>query len=140
MDIPPVGGRNGRSGTPEGGYLRLPLPEHVCTVHCYQAYSVPVSGGVDDTDTNHIQAMVRTGRGGCGRYVDSCLGGVTDGVGGGDGQDEDRDGDGLNWLEYNKANTTLETDPDAPFSYALLLEEHHPIMSMLGYPIGQLEI
>ena len=52
-----------------------------------------MSGGAAYTRAKGIQSVVVIGRGGCGRDVDSGLGGGTDGGGGGDG----RDGEGINW-------------------------------------------
>ena len=57
--------------------------------------------------------------------------------GGTDGQD--RDGDVLSWWEDNVENITLRTEHNAPLAYDLVLEHHHPIMSTLGDPRGQLE-
>ena len=52
-------------------------------------------------------------------------------------REKDGDGDRLNLWEDNVANATLGTEPNAPLAYALGLEHHHPIMSMLGEPGGQ---
>ena len=93
VGIPPVGGRDGGSGTEGGEYLSLSYPEHGCTVHYNQAHYGPVSGGAADTRAKGIQSVVVIGRDGCGRDVGSRLGGGTDGGGGGDG----RDGEGINW-------------------------------------------
>ena len=95
VDIPPTGGRDGRSRTIVGGDLCIPPPENGHTVHCNKAHYGPVSGGGADTGANYIQVVVGTGWGACGRDADGGLRGRT-GVGGrGDGQDGD--GDGFNW-------------------------------------------
>ena len=117
MVIPPAGGRDGGSGTAGGGYLCLPPPEHGCTEHCNQTHYEPVSGGVADTVSKGIQAVLRTGRSGCGRDADGGSGGRRDGGGLGDGQDGD--GNGLNWWEDNVANVNLGTKPKSPLAYAL---------------------
>ena len=92
MDIPPAGGRGGRSGTAGGGYLRLLLPGHGRTVHCDQDHYGPVHGSRAETGVKDIQEVVVAGRIGCGRDADGGSGGETDRGGGG----EIRDGDGLN--------------------------------------------
>ena len=60
-----------------------------------------------------------------------------DGGGGGDGRDGDEDG--LSRWEDNVAHVTLGIDPNSPLAYALELELHHLIMSMLGEQGGQLQ-
>ena len=65
-------------------------------------------------------------------------GGVTDVGGGVDGRDGD--GDGISRWEDNVAQVTLGTEPNAPLAYDPGLEHHHPIMSTLREPGGQLEI
>ena len=97
-----------------------------------------MSGGGAETSAKGIQAVVVTGRGRCGRDVDDGSGGGT--YGGRGGYRQDRDGDGLNQWEYNVANITLGTEPNAPLAYAPVLKHHHPIMNTLGDPGGRLKI
>ena len=91
-----------------------------------------MSGDGADTGSTGIQAVVGSGRGGCGGKADRRLGGGTDGGGGGYG----RDGDGgrLSRWEDNIENLTLRTEPNSPLDYALGLEHHHLIMGTLGEP------
>ena len=138
MGITPAGGSDGGSGTAGGRDLRLPAPEHGCTVHCDHTNCGPVSGRGAETRAKGIQLVVATGSGGCGRDTYGGLGGGTDVWGGGDGQDRNRDG--LNWWEDNVENINLGIEPNAPLVSVTGLEHHHPIMSMLGDPGGRLEI
>ena len=91
MDIPPSGGRDGGGGTTVGGDLRLLTPEHSLTFHCYKSHYGPMSGGGADTGSMGIQAVVGTGRVGCGWDADGVLGGGIDEGCGGDGRVEDGD-------------------------------------------------
>ena len=45
MGLSPAGGRDGWCRIVGGVYLRLPPPEHSCTVYCGQAHYGPVSSG-----------------------------------------------------------------------------------------------
>ena len=58
---------------------------------------------------------------------------------GGYGKDDDEDGRIIRW-EDTVEKFILGTEPNDTLSYALGLELHHPIMSMLGGHGGQLEI
>ena len=71
-----------------------------------------------------------TGKTGFGGDVDSGLGGVTDGGGG--GYRRDRYEEKLNWWEDNVAHVTLGTETNAPLIYDPVLELHHTIMSKIG--------
>ena len=77
------------------------------------------------------QAVSRAGRIGCGGDVNSFSGGGTEVEGGGDGQYGNGGGYGISRWEYNIANLSLETEPNAPLAYAPGLEHHHPNMSTL---------
>ena len=96
-----------------------------------------MSGGGEETGAKDIQAMVGTGKGGCGRDADGGSGGVMDGEGG--GYRWDGYGDRFNQREDNVANITLGMDTNYTLSYTPGLEHHHPIMSTLGEPGGLLE-
>ena len=89
--IPPSGGRDGGGGTAGCGDLRLPPPEHGHTVYYNQDHYGPVSGGGAENGSKDVQAVVVTGRGGCGGDADGGLGGGTYGGGGEGGWDRDRD-------------------------------------------------
>ena len=137
MDIPPSVGHDGRGGTVGGGDLRLPPPEHSHTVYCDQDHYGPVSGGGAENGVVGLQAVVGAGRNVCGGDSDGVSGGRTDG--GGEGDVWDGDGKRLSRWEDYLANLTLGTEPNAPLVYALVLEHHNQIMSMLGDPGGRLE-
>ena len=77
MDILPARGRDGGSGTAEGGDLRLPPPEHGRVVHFNQDHYGPMSGGGVETGAKDIQVLVVTGSSGCVRDADSGSGGGT---------------------------------------------------------------
>ena len=79
--IPPAGGRDDRYGTAGGRYLRIPPPEHSCTVYCDQDHYGPVSNGGAEAGVKGNQTVVGAGRIGCGGYVYGGLGGGTDGGG-----------------------------------------------------------
>ena len=83
------------------------------------------------------EAMV-AGRSGFGGDADGGLGGRTDVEVGGDGRDRDGDGRLIKW-EYTVADITLDTEHNAPFAHALVLEIHHPIMITLGAHGGKLD-
>ena len=91
MDIPPIGVCNVGGGTAGGGDLHLPPLEYSCKVHCNQAHYGPMSGGGAETGATGIQAVVGTGRSGCGGDADGGSEGGTDGGGGGDGRGGDGD-------------------------------------------------
>ena len=59
---------------------------------------------------------------------------------GGEGDGRDRYRDRLIQWENNEAHITLGMEPNAPLTYALILEHYQPIMSKLGDPGGRLEI
>ena len=59
---------------------------------------------------------------------------------GGWGDTRDRDVDVLSWWEDNVSNITLGTEHNSPLAYALVLENHHLIISTLGELGGRLEI
>ena len=86
MDIPLAGESDGRSGTVGGGDLRLPPPDHGCTVHCDRAHSGTIPGGRADTGANDIQSVLVTVWGGCVMDAYGVLWGVTGGGGGRDGR------------------------------------------------------
>ena len=44
VDVSPTDVNDGGCGVTGGGYLRLPPPEHICTVNCDQAHYGPVHG------------------------------------------------------------------------------------------------
>ena len=67
--------------------------------------------------------------------MNSGSGGGTEVEGGGDGQYGNGGRYGLSRWEYNIANLSLETEPNAPLAYALVLEHRHPNISTLGEPI-----
>ena len=93
--IPPAGISDGGGRTIEGGDLRLLPLEHGRTVYCNHEHYGPVSGGGEETGFKVVQAVVGTGRGGCGGYVDSGLGRGADGGRGGGGYGWKVDGDRL---------------------------------------------
>ena len=66
MDIPTTGIRNVRGRPVGGGGLCLLPLEHSHTVYCGQANYGPVSGGGAETGSTGIQAVLGSGRGGCG--------------------------------------------------------------------------
>ena len=72
---------DGGSEVAGGRYLRLPPPEHSCTVHCDQAHYGPVSSGGAETGATGLQEVVIEGCGGCEGDADGILGGGTDGGG-----------------------------------------------------------
>ena len=76
--------------------------------------------------------MVGAGWSGCRGDAEDGLGGGTDRGGGGGGRD--RDSNRLSWWEDNVANLTLGMEPNVTLDYDPGLKNHHPIMSMLGYP------
>ena len=78
MGVPPTGGRDVGGGTSGGGYLCLPLSEHIFTFYCYQAHYVPVSCGGVEAGVKGYQAVVGSGRIGCGGDADGGSGGGTD--------------------------------------------------------------
>ena len=82
MGIPPAGGCDDGGGTSGGEDLRLPLPEHGCTVYYHQAHYGPVSGGIVEAGSKGSQALMGTGWFGCVGDTDSASGGGTDGGGG----------------------------------------------------------
>ena len=94
-------------------------------------------GGGAETGAKGFQAVVGTERGLCGEDVGGSLLGGTDRGRGEDGRHGDRYR--LSWWEDNVANSTLGTDTNSPLAYAPILGHHHPIMSTLGEPGGQLE-
>ena len=73
----------------------------------------------------------------CGGGADSGLGCLMDVEVGGYGRDRDRDV--LSRWEDNLAHVTLGTEPNAPLTYAPLLEHHHPVVIILGDPGGRLD-
>ena len=66
MDLSPAGGRDDGGRISVGGYLRLLLPEHRCTVYCYKAHFGPVAGGGAEAGIKGGQEVVGTGRTGFG--------------------------------------------------------------------------
>ena len=70
---------DGGSEVAGGRYLRLPPPEHSCTVHCDQAHYGPVSGGGEASGVTGGQAVVVTLHIVLGRGSD---GGLVSGTGG----------------------------------------------------------
>ena len=81
--------------------------------------------------------VVVAGRIRCGGGTDGGLGCLMDvGVG---GYGRDRDRDVLRRWEDNLAHVTLGTEPNAPLAYAPVLENHHPVVIILGDPGGRLE-
>ena len=127
--IYPAGGSDGGFRVTGGGDLRLPPLENSHTVHCDQAHYGPVSLGGEAFGFTGGQSLVGTRRLGLGRYADGSLGGRTDGGGVVDVCDGDRGG--INRWEDTVANVILGTDPHAPLSYAMGLEIHHLIMTMI---------
>ena len=79
MGLSPTGGHNGGGGILGGGYLRLLPLEHGCTVYCDQSHYGPVSDGRAEVRFKGDQAVVGSGRTGCGRGADGGSGGRTDG-------------------------------------------------------------
>ena len=79
MGIPPAGVCDGGGGTVGGGDLSIPPLEHSRTVYCDKSYYGPISGGGLEAGFKGVQAVVRTGQGGCGGYSDGGSGGGTDG-------------------------------------------------------------
>ena len=92
MGIPPSGGRDCGGGTAGGGDLCLPPPEHSRKVYCDQAHYGTVSGRGAETKATGLQEVVGSRRGKCGGDADGSLVGRTDGGGGGDVRDSNRDG------------------------------------------------
>ena len=78
------------------------------------------------------------GRCGCGGGVDGGSGDITDGGGGGDGWDSNKDRRIIRWA-YTVVNVILGTEHNVPLASTPGLELYHPIMSMLGGHGGQLE-
>ena len=66
------------------------------------------------------------------------MGSGTGGEGGGDRRDVDIDGQIIR-REDTLEKAILETEPNATIAYALGLETHQPIMSMLGGHGGRLD-
>ena len=97
--VSPAGGINGGGGITGGGDLRLSPPEHIRIGRCDQAHYVPVYGSGAEAGVKCGQAVVGSERLRLGGDADDRSGGKTEGGGVGDGQD--RDGDGLNrWGGY----------------------------------------
>ena len=69
MGVSPTGVRGGGGRIIGGGDLRLPSPEHSCTVHCDHAYYGPVYGGGAEAGVKGGQAVVGAGRLGLGGGV-----------------------------------------------------------------------
>ena len=90
-----------------------------------------MSSGGESSILLGVQAVVGSGRLIIGRDADRSSGGRT-GVEGG-GYELYRHGYGqlVRW-EDNLSNVILGADPNSPLSYALVLELHHPTMSMFG--------
>ena len=84
------------------------------------------------------QSVVGEVRLGLGGDADGGSGGGTGGGGGGDGRYGNIDRQLIRW-EDNVSNLILGTDPNDPLAYDTGLELHHPIMSMLGGHVYQLE-
>ena len=84
------------------------------------------------------QAVVGTERIGLGRDADSSLGCGTNRWGQGYGQDNE--GYRLNRWEYTASNVILGTKPNDTLASTLVLETHHPIMSMPGEHGGRLDV
>ena len=137
LDIPPSGGRNSGGGTAGGGDLRLPKKEHSCTVYCNQAHYGTVSGARMEARFKGEQWVVESGWIVCEGDVDDSSLGRTDGGEGGDGRYGD--GNRLSRWKDNVAQVTLGTEPNFPLVYSMVLEHHHPIMSYIMDPGGQLE-
>ena len=97
-----------------------------------------MSDGGADAGVKGYQAVVASGRIGCGGDADGDSGGGTDRGWGGDGQSGD--GDRLSQWEDNVDRLTLGTEPNSTLAYALVLEHHYPIMSTLGDSGGWLDI
>ena len=72
-----------------GGDLRLPPPEHSCTVNCDQYHYGPVSGSGEASRIMCAQAVAGTGHLGLGRDDDGGSGSGTAIWGGGYGWDSD---------------------------------------------------
>ena len=96
-----------------------------------------MSGGVVEAGATGFQALVGAGRTRFGGDADRVSGGLTDGGGGGERQDGDRDG--FNQWEDNAAHVTLGKDTSALLAYALILELRHSIMGKLRETGGRLE-
>ena len=137
MGLPPAGIRDVGGGISGGVYLCLPLTENSRTFYCGYAHYGPVSSGIAEARVKVDQALVGAGHIGCGVDVDGVSGGGTDGGERGYGQEVY--GYRLSRWEDNVAHVTLGVEPNAPLAYAPVLEHHHPIMSMIGYPGGRLE-
>ena len=95
MGVSPSGGINGGGRITGGGDIRIPPPEHCCTVHLYQAHYGPVSIGGSEAVVKVEQVLVGSGWLGIGDDADDRSGGGTDGGGGVDRWDRD----GLKWWE-----------------------------------------
>ena len=115
--IPPSGGRNDGGCTAGGRDLHILPPEHSHTVYCDQAHYGPVSGGGAEARVKGSQAVVVSGRVGCGGYADSGSGGGMGGGGIGDGWYGDVDR--LSRWEDHVAIVTLGTEPNSLLVYAL---------------------
>ena len=76
---PPTGGCDGGGGFTGGGDLRLPPPEHSCTVYCDNADYGPMSGGKVEAKAKGGNKMVGTGGFGFGGDADGVPGGRIDG-------------------------------------------------------------
>ena len=109
----------------------------ILVIYCDQADYGTVPGGVVETGAKGVQEVVVTGKGGCGRDTDCGSGGRTDG--GGIVYIWDGDGDIISRWEDNVVNITLGMETNSPLDYAMGLEHHHPIISMLGDLEGQLD-
>ena len=134
---PPMVEAMGGGGIRGGGDPLLPPPEHICTVHCYQAHYGPGPGGRASSGVKCVQAVVGTG---LLRIERNMNGGSVDGMIGGGGRDRKNDEiDGLKRWEDNVARIISGTEPNAPLSSALGMELHHPIMRMTGGHGGRLE-
>ena len=103
-----------------------------------QTHNGTLSGGIEASRVTGGQSVVVTGRLGLGGDADGGLGGGTGGGGGGYGRDRDGDGQIIRW-EDTVENIILQTEPNEPLAYALVLEPHHLIIIMLGGHIGQLD-
>ena len=138
MGSPLSGGGNGGGGLAGGRYLRLPPPEHSCTVYFDQTNYGPVSDKKTEAGSKGGNKMVGTGRFGIGGVVDGVPGGGTDIGGGGDGRERDSNGRLIKWDDAVTI-ITLGTELKDPLAYDPGLELHHTSMSTLGDHGEQLE-
>ena len=78
MVLSPAGGSDSIGSIEGGEDLHFPPPEQSPTVYCNQTHCEPVSSGSAEAGVKGVQAVVESGRTGCGGYSNRVLGGVTD--------------------------------------------------------------